>query len=252
MKQPIYTQDTSYSSDSESLFSCNTFKAPERSGCSQNNHHSKHNSTSKELMGWASRLELESITLKDTINDEIVGTLASIKKSLNEVYSNLSKRIDDIESSLSTTKLQEVVNQLKHRNTTNDETLEEVKEELQAIVTSQASQLSINRTHSKEIQELTKAIENWSNIFPQIKLESEISTQQSVVEKTSQEVSQIKQYLQLLLPRVMGIENHYKQLVTTYDHLISTPSPVSESESKRSLNQKLNLNGTCIKRRRLL
>ncbi|KAK6461546.1 hypothetical protein DFJ63DRAFT_185156 [Scheffersomyces coipomensis] len=241
MNQINQTQDTDYSSDSDSFFTQSVFKAPQNTDrlSSKSSTRLKHQTAGKqEIFNWATRLELESITLKDTIKNELIGSMTQVCDTLGSLTDKVSVKLNNIETclqSIHTTSPQH--NQLEidkilqkidiKINANNEMMMNEIKSYFELWKSHHLEQNIINDTKLKsltdEVQLLSKLVKTCSTKITNTQKTSvptQIQKKQDLLaQNCSEEIKEIKQYLKLLLPRMIGIENYYKDLALTYSQL---------------------------------
>lgn len=216
------TQDTDYSSDFDSFAATfNNFKPKEF----------KPSIETSNLILSAARLELESMTLKQTMSETMKSFLKLPGKKLTETLSQIKQIQKDIQE------LKLITNK---RQSCNQDIKEELLETKDLVLNKQdESFLQIEELLSNHWKIIEKGFQEQTNQFLEI-----IQNNQHLLEASSQQyhsnlqekiehqlieynnklttqltrqdkdIQEIKQFLKLLVPRVVGIEASYRVLST--------------------------------------
>ncbi|KGR06428.1 hypothetical protein MG5_04230 [Candida albicans P57072] len=227
-QQGTQTQDTDYSSDfDEFAATFNNFKPKEF----------KSTTETSTLISSAARLELESITLKQTMSDTIKSFSKLPVKKLTETHSQvkqLYKDISDLKQTINETNqiVKEELLEIKNSFLNNQE---QFNLQIQDLVSNQS--MVLEKGFSEQTNYVSEIIGKERQLFEtsqqqcQYNLQEKIN-QQSIeynklttqIEGQNKDIQEIKQFLKLLVPRIVGIEASYK--------VLSTENPIMESQQK--------------------
>ncbi|RLV91734.1 hypothetical protein JA1_003652 [Spathaspora sp. JA1] len=268
-----HNEETDYSSEYESFFNLGETKE-KKSKVKTSTNVETYTQSSSKLLQNASRLELESITLKDTISEvmktfkdlpvsEIPGVISNINHIKSDVaelkasykldqksMKNANQELITIKKELKT--LSEKVSKKNHSDIPNDTGPSDYMNQFQKYASRTDLKLNNLLQTNKELSEIVKiqpvsspdSFQQLGQIRNQISMQSEDQTK---------ELQEIKQFLKLVLPRIINLENSLQQLAnntlenTSYTEVV-TPSPSPSNSRKTSINRK----ATITKKRRLI
>ncbi|ODV78642.1 uncharacterized protein CANTADRAFT_271766 [Suhomyces tanzawaensis NRRL Y-17324] len=211
----IATQDTDYSSEEDSVFLTQRTHA-KRPKITRLSHANKCSTgpdrttdvrelkeqTTKDLVEWASRLELESITLKETIQEDFVSLVKQHHSDTVRSVHELEKRVDHMAAKLdkSETRIGAKVRDVLESQVGPIEDEQTLINTKIALMNQQLAQMGKTIDNmGREIEEKCKHIGGTL---------SYIDSRATKVPDTKKDLEEIKEYLRLLLPRIIGIEQN--------------------------------------------
>lgn len=182
-------EDTEYSSEIDSFF--NTNLPPN----SVENELIPPKSTSdkENLVEWASRLELESITLKDSFRKEIHELLQGFQTQTEKAFTSITNKMTDIEKRLQS---------MDSVSRKNQQPFGQLKQEIKVL----SKNVTTRDTNS---QRTLNMIENLvGELLETSKQESSLTNK----DNNTEILQDIKEYLRLLLPRIVSLERSYAEM----------------------------------------
>ncbi|KAG7664357.1 uncharacterized protein J8A68_002098 [[Candida] subhashii] len=243
----LHTQETDYSSDYESFLSLGQDNEKERRSTRQPNDSTMYS----KLLSNAARLELESITLKETICDG----LKLVKNFPTNDLTVAIQKVNEIQKDLETIKLARSTDETSV--TLINQELKDIKNTLEKISIPPQESSSVS-SKTNEIHESAHHIEFQLNSVVQIirtlvehtqkkdlqinqklyKQEQAYSKLLSQSESQTKDLQEIKEFLKLALPRIVSLENSYRSLQTANNSGIrrsNTSINGTNSQKKRRL-----------------
>lgn len=222
----------------------------------------KTNSDNDELISWASRLELESITLKDLIKDDFLPLIKESNWTLKKTFSNISSCFYEIKTSIdeikkTMTEQSEMILKKKDVDSTENEVnkttivdlvkkiVEQSTKEMVEILGSEIMNNIIeqNKKHEKIKKDITILKRD---LAESQKKDTYFCSKTRILDMTENEpfknndvvdeIKEIKLYLKLLLPRLIGIENSFFELSQKYEKI--SELFLSENNCNTDLNSR--------------
>lgn len=201
---------------------------------------SKLHSNKEELIKWAAKLELESLSLKELVKGDMRSLLDQNHQFVVNSYNESSKKLKAIEKriaaiaeslkrkeAISNKKIQDCITKtVDHKLSSelllvSDRSVEQsLKQMCNKIDSIYKTMEKTRKDHEIMAKSISKLDHNITNHFKNIRLDP--NSMDSHFSNLHQGLADIKQYLKLLLPRLITMEKSFLRLSSLYTDITNT------------------------------